>query len=294
MRFVANKEIIEKVRRIKILSKRLTENHLAGDYASAFKGSGFEFDQLREYQYGDDVRFIDWNASAKNDAIMLKEFTPERDRSIILVVDCSASMHYSSKEEFKKDAAVLIAAALAFIASSSNDKVGLLAYADTIKAWLPPQKGRLVFTKILDTLCLAMSQGGATSTQEAIKFLLGQAPAKSIIFFISDWVDCDENFSRELKILAYKHEPVIVRILDELECKMPDCGVLEIEDPETLERFSIDTSSKSLGELLQARLLAQNRLFQNCGLEKIDIRVGDRIDRKLANFFQLKTRRRKK
>jgi uncharacterized protein (DUF58 family) len=289
MPFVANKEIIEQVRRIKILSRRLAQSHLAGDYASAFKGTGFEFDQLREYQFGDDVRFINWNASAKSDSIMIKEFIPERDRCIILAVDCSSSLAYSSKLEFKKNAALTIAATIAFIASLSNDKVGLLAFSDKIHAWQPPQKGKLVLTKILDTLCLAMNQGGKTNLPEALKFLSSSKLSKSILFFISDWITEDGNFNRELKLMARKHEAIVVRVLDELEHALPNLGVLELVDPETGARLTIDSGKTQLSELLKLRLYTQNRIFENSGLELIDVRIGDKIERKLATFFHNRT-----
>lgn len=286
-----DEKILEQIRRIKIVSKRLVQSHASGDYSSAFKGAGFEFDQLREYEFGDDVRFIDWNASAKNDQIMIKEFIPERDRSVILAVDCSSSLAYSSKPELKRDLIVSTAAALAFIANSSNDRVGMLLFSDTVHAWMAPQKGKLVVTKVIDELCSAVHAGGKTDIMEALRFLAGTQSSNSVLFIISDWISDQDCLKRELQVVAKKHEAVAVRIIDRLEGQLPSVGVLEIEDPETGERMTIDASCKKLAKYMELRLQAQSRMFEGCGLDLLDLRVGDRIDRKLAKFFNNRTKR---
>ena len=291
MSLVANKELLAQTRKLKIISKRLAASQLVGDYTSAFRGTGFEFDQLREYQYGDDVRFINWNASAKNNTLMLKEFVPERDRVVILVVDCSSSLHFSSQTVLKCDIALLLSATLAFMANLSNDRVGMLAFTDKVNCWIPPQKGRLVVTRILDELCLAMKQGGKTNIAEALKFLLNNKLSNCIMFLISDWINESNINTRELRLLAKKHDVVAMRILDPLERSLPKVGHLNTQDPEsgTLGAFNADAAE--IATLLQARCKQQHRLLQNCGIELLDLTVGEKIDRVLANFFHKRTKR---
>lgn len=291
MPLATDKKMLDQIRRIKIISKRLVDSHISGDYSSAFKGVGFEFDQLREYQFGDDVRFINWNASAKSDSIMIKEFIPERDRTVILAVDCSSSLAYSSQPDLKRDLIVSTAAALAFIANASNDRVGLLLFSEGVKTWMAPQKGKLVVTKIVDELCSAVESGGKTDILEALRFLAGTKSSNCVLFIISDWISDQECLRRELKVVARKHEAVAVRVLDPLEGRLPAVGVLEIEDPETGHRMVIDSSCTRLAEKISLRLKAQSRMFEGCGLDLLDLRVGDRIDRQLARFFNRRTKR---
>ncbi len=291
MHAIDNKKLLEQVRKIKIISKRLVSSHISGDYASAFKGSGFEFEQLREYHIGDDVRFINWNASAKNDKIMIKEFVPERDRTLILAVDCSSSSIFSSRPELKRDLIFSTASALALIANASNDRVGLLLFSDGIKKWIVPEKGKSVVTKIVDELSQEILKGGKTSFSEMLKFLANMEHSNCVLFIISDWIFDQESLKRELKVIGKKHEAVAVRILDRLEQELPPVGLIELEDPENGHRIMINAGDTRLKSLILNRLKSQNRMFESCGLDLLDLRLGDRIERQLANFFTYRTRR---
>lgn len=291
MHAIDNKKLLEQVRKIKIISKKLVSSHTSGDYASAFKGSGFEFDQLREYHFGDDVRFVNWSSSAKHDKLMIKDFVPERDRTLILAVDCSGSSAYSSKIELKRDLIFSTASALAFIANESNDRVGMLLFSDKVKKWLVPEKNKFVVTKIVDELSQEILKGGKTNFVEALRFLANAKLSNCVLFIISDWISEHECLKRELKVIGKKHEAVAVRIIDKLEESLPNVGLLELEDPETGHRVIIDTKNDKLRNLINLRLKAQNRMFESCGLDLLDLRVGDRIEKQLASFFKYRTRR---
>ena len=177
-----------KIRRIRIYTRRIMQNVLSGDYLSAFKGSGLEFDQIREYNMGDDIRFIDWNASAKMNKIMVKQFIEERDRTVIIAVDVSQSTHYSSTFELRRDSIAQIAAALAFIAQESKDKVGIIFFSDRIEKWIPPSKGNVHIGSIIEHIFSLQSSSSMTNLVEPLKFLINLKKRNAVVFMISDWI----------------------------------------------------------------------------------------------------------
>ncbi|MCK4499173.1 DUF58 domain-containing protein, partial [Candidatus Babeliales bacterium] len=221
--------IREEIRNLKIFSKRLVHSAMAGDYAAAFKGTGFEFDQIREYVAGDDVRFVDWNASAKAGSLMVKECVPERDRTIIFAIDCSASNLYSSQENLRKTVILQVASALAFIANNTHDKVGALLFSDTVHQWFAPKCGEGHIAKILESIYSITASGKATNFSECFKFLADLRKKNAVLFVISDWIaGCDESshegyiqYERLLKLISCEYDLVAVRVLDECEYDFP-------------------------------------------------------------------------
>lgn len=292
-----NKELLAKIKKIRILTKRFSRTSLVGDYASAFRGMGIEFNQLREYVPGDDIRFIDWNSSLKTDNLMIKQFIEERERSVILMVDISKSMFCSSKSSLKKDLAFEVAAALSFIALDSKDKVGLLLFSDRVEKWVPPSRSRSQTYKIIETLTSTKPKGTETKIEEAIKFLINLKQRNSIVFTLSDWIEDHSNYYKLLGIAKVKHDFIAVRFLDEIEREFPFIGLLEIEDPETKEKLIINTGATSLTKFnplnlfLKERLIKQKDFFRKNKIDILDIKSEDTLLWSLVNFFHQRSRR---
>lgn len=292
-----NKELLAKIKKIRILTKRFSRTSLVGDYSSAFRGFGMEFDQLREYVPGDDIRFIDWNSSLKTDSVMIKQFIEERERSLILMVDISKSLFFSSKSSLKKDLALEVAAALAFIGFDSKDKVGLLLFSDRVEKWIAPSRSRSIVYRILEALTSTKPKGSGTKIEEAIKFLVSLKQRNSIIFTLSDWIEDSENYSKLLSIAKIKHDFISIRFLDEVEREFPDVGLIEIQDPESGKSLIINTKSSfsdkenDLNIFLGARLLKQNDFFRKNKIDLLDIKSEETILWSLVNFFHQRSKR---
>lgn len=283
-------EIRSKIKKIIIYTKRLTQSSLTGDYISAFKGSGLEFDQLREYQMGDDIRFIDWNSSAKMNKIMVKQFVEERDRTIILAIDISKSSLFSSQSELRQDTIAQVAAALTFVATQNKDKVGALFFSDRVEKWIPPKRGRSHFGAIIETLFTLKAQGTKTDFSEALRFLVSLKKRNAITFMLSDWISEQENYSNLLKVASIKFDFVGIRFSDQTEKELPDLGLLEIEDPETGELVTIDTRT-SVKNYLSSRRIKQERLFKKYKIDLLDLSVGQPFVNKMIEFFHQRIRR---
>lgn len=282
-----------KIKKLKIYTKRIMQSDLCGDYLSAFKGSGLEFDQLRDYQHGDDVRFIDWNSSAKMNKIMIKRYIQERDRTIIVAVDLSASARYSSSEELRKDVATDLAATLAFIAHLNKDKVGVLLFTDQIEAWIPPSRGNVHISKVLETLYTYAPQHKTTSIQAALRFLVGLKKRNAVVFMISDWIDQADKYAHLLKVAGCQYDLIGVRLQDACEQHFPDIGLLDVLDPETGKTAIIDTrgAHSAVNRLLAAHAIEQKHLFNKYRIDVVDITVGQPIVPPLVKFFSGRVRR---
>lgn len=291
-------DIRSKIKKIKIHTKRVMQSSLSGDYLSAFKGSGLEFDQLREYSAGDDVRFIDWNSSAKMNKIMVKQFIEERDRTIILAIDLSASTLYSSVQELRRDSIAQIAAALAFIAQHNKDKIGALFFSDHIEEWIAPSRGNLHVGKIIEKLFSiteALStkiSHKKTNISEALKFLVNLKKRGAIVFMLSDWIDNQDEYSKLLRLAQCKYDFIGIRLLDACERNFPDIGLLDVIDPETGQQFVLDTRNiKALDKILTTRLLEQKALFDKYRIDLVDIAIGKPFITPLVQFFSQRIRR---
>jgi uncharacterized protein (DUF58 family) len=278
-----------KIKKIKIYARRVMHSALSGDYLSAFKGSGLEFDQIREYQMGDDVRSIDWNNSAKMNKIMVKQYHEERDRTVIIALDVSQSQAYSSQEEQRKDMAEQLAASLAYLAAESKDKVGILFFSDRVEQWIPPSRGAAHHSKIMETIFSLQPAGKKTDICVALHFLIKLKKRNSVLFFISDWIDDNPTISKLLKIAACEYDFVAMRLLDRCEHKLPDIGVIDIIDPETGAVFTLDThgsSGRHINALLLKRAQEQKKLFDKYRLDSLDLVVGESFINPLLHFFK--------
>lgn len=285
-----------KIKLIKVQTKRLMQSSIAGDYLSAFKGTGLEFNQLREYQQGDDVRFIDWNSSAKMDKIMIKQFIEERDRTIIIAIDISASALYSSSHELRQATMAQIAATLSYIAHICKDKVGILFFSDQIEKWIPPSRGSAHVGSIIDTIFSFKPSSKKTSINEALRFLIKLKKRNTVIFMLSDWIDKNDSYKKLLKITGVEYDFIGVRLLDTCEQQFPDVGLIEIVNPETGTIGLLDTRAgwaehNKLNVLLKARLIEQKKLFEKYSLDLLDLHVGKPFINSLISFFHLRTRR---
>lgn len=284
--------IRNKIKKLTIYTKRLTQSSLTGDYLSAFKGSGLEFDQLREYLVGDDIRFIDWKSSAKMNKMMIKQFVEERDRVIILAIDISSSDFYSSGSELRRETIAQISAALTFVATHNKDKVGALFFSDQVEKWIPPKKGRAHFGKIIETLFSIEQETKEKKTNiaEAFRFLMRLKKRNAILFMISDWIDETESYKKLLKIANVKFDLVGIRILDSCEQKIPNFGLLKIKDPETSETTTIDTKT-NINTFLNRRKIEQEKLFKRQKIDLLDLTIGQPFINKMIKFFHQRTRR---
>lgn len=289
---MVHESIRNKIKRIKIHTKRLMFGSLTGDYLSAFKGSGLEFHQIRDYQFGDDIRAIDWNSSAKNNKLMIKQFIEERDRTIILAIDISASGKYSSQHELRKDLTAQVAGTLALVAGANKDRVGALFFSDKIEKWLAPNRGASHAGKILETIFSLQATSPKTNIAEALRFLISLKKRNAIVFMISDWIDDLEQYSNFIKVARYKYDFVGIRISDPCEEYFPDIGLLEIQDPETGERNIFNTKKHALcTTVLQARLIEQKRLFEKNKMDLVCLTVGQPFVNTLLSFFHQRIRR---
>jgi uncharacterized protein (DUF58 family) len=288
-------ELLKRLKHIQLRTRRLVNSSIAGDYASAFKGSGLEFDQLREYQMGDDVRFIDWHSSAKMNKIMVKQFVEERDRTVIIAVDRSSSNLFSSSNTLRQEFITDVAASLAWIATYSKDRVGLCIFADDVHVWLPPARGRAHLALIMEKLCSVTPYKGRTSLAAALRFLIKLKKKRAILFFVSDWIDVDAEYQKLLRIVNCEYDFIAVRCTDPVERSFPDVGFIEVEDLESAERYIVDTSNErgvsKLVAFLSERERDQYRMFAKNKIDLLDLTVGDSFIMPLMKFFHRRTRR---
>lgn len=291
-----DQSIRTKIKKIKIHTKRIMQSTLSGDYLSAFKGSGLEFHQIREYSPGDDVRAIDWNNSAKINKIMVKQFIEERDRTIILAIDVSGSNAFSSQESLRQDTISELASTLTFIASASKDHVGALFFSDVIEAWIPPAKGQSHTAKIIETIYTLKAKNKKTDIAAALRFLIATKKRNAVVFFISDWIDDMSRCQNLLKVARCKFDLVSIRVLDRTEISVPGLGFLDIQNPEDGTMVSINTHNAStthhpLSTFLNARLLAQKRLFEKFKIDLLDLPIAEPFINKLMSFFHQRIKR---
>jgi uncharacterized protein (DUF58 family) len=285
-------EIRKKIKKIQIHTKRIMQTTITGDYLSAFKGAGLEFDQIRDYMMGDDVRSIDWNSSAKMNKIMVKQFIQERDRTVILAIDLSASGLYTSQNELRRDLMAQVSAVIAFISAETKDKVGVLFFTDQIEKWIPPSRGNMHSGKILETIFTIQPNGCGTDIAQALRFLISIKKRNAIVFMLSDWIDDLNLYSKLLKVAACEYDFIGIRITDPCEKHFPDVGLIEVQDPERKEHFILDTrNEKALNALLAMRLLEHKRIFDKYKIDLLDLSVGQSFVNSLTNFFHMRIRR---
>ena len=287
------REILKKVRRIEISTRGLVNEVFSGEYHSAFKGRGMNFAEVREYQYGDDIRSIDWNVTARSGSPFVKVFEEERELTVILVVDVSASGDFGTRERMKGEVAVEICALLAFSAIKNNDKVGLIIFSDRVEKFVPPRKGRRHVLRVLRELLFHRPEGRGTDITTALEYLNHVQRKKAVTFLVSDFRD--SGFEKALAVAGRRHDLVAVRVGDRREAELPPLGFLELEDPESGERVVVDTSSEEFRRAFSARSADERRTLERTlrrsKVDVIDVETGIPYTQALMRFFQERLRR---
>jgi len=282
------KDIIKKVRKIEIKTKRLSNHIFSGEYHSSFKGRGMTFSEVRQYQFGDDVRAIDWNVTARYNEPYIKVFEEERELTMMLVVDISGSESFGTQNAFKKDIVTEIAATMAFSATQNNDKIGLILFSDQIELYIPPKKGKSHVLRIIRELVEFTPKSKKTDVTVALKFLAGVLKKRAIVFLISDFMAGD--FEHTLKIASKKHDITGVRVYDKREETMPDLGIVNMADAETGESLLVNTGSKSVRvqyeKYYQERVKYFRETFSRCGAGSLSTRTDESYVTKLLGYFK--------
>ena len=237
-------ELLKKVRKIEIKTRALSQQVFAGQYHSAFKGRGMAFSEVRQYHYGDDVRFIDWNVTARFNQPYVKVFEEERELTVVLLIDVSGSNLFGTRQRFKSELVTELAAVLAFSAIHNNDKVGVIFFSDKVEKFIPPKKGKSHILRIIRELLNYEPAQSPTDIGEALRYLTNAIKKKCTAFMISDFVD--SNFEQALKIAANKHDVVALQVIDRGESQLPDLGLVQLKDPETGRIVLADTSDKAV------------------------------------------------
>ena len=286
--------LLKKVRKIEIKTKGLSNHIFAGEYHTAFKGKGMAFSEVREYQPGDDVRSIDWNVTARYNAPFVKVFEEEREMTVMLLIDVSASGNFGTQEQFKRELATELSAILAFSAIKNNDKVGVIFFTDKVEQFIPPKKGKSHILRIIREVLAFQPTGKGTNISVALEYFNSVIKKRSICFILSDFMS--KEFDRPLKIASKKHDLVALRIHDTREDTLPNIGLVPMQDAETEEMLFVDTSSKKVRDnFAKNRVQATEKLrklFPASGVDLIDITTGTDYVKPLINFFKTRGSRR--
>lgn len=280
-------EILKKVRELEIISRRLTTHMFTGEYHSAFKGRGMSFREVREYSHGDDVRFIDWNVSARYSHPFTKVFEEERELTVILLVDISASALFGTVSQRKKDMITEIGAVLTFSAINNDDKVGVIFFTDKIEKYIPPKKGKQHALYIVRELLTAEPEKKGTNLNEALRFFNKMAGHKSIGFIMSDLLD--DNYEDNLKVIAKKHDAIGLKVYDRMDMQLPEIGMLHVQDLETGKTKWLDTGNAMVRYNYQQNFLKQSEMskniFRRAGADLLHIRTDEDYVKILQEFF---------
>ncbi len=286
-------ELLKKVRKIEIRTKGLVHQIFSGEYHSVFKGRGMAFSEVREYQFGDDIRSIDWNVSARFNHPFVKIFEEERELTVMLLVDVSGSGEFGTVRQMKKDIAAEISAVLAFSAIQNNDKVGIIFFSDVVEKFIPPKKGRMHILRIVRELLDFQPRRRHTNIGEGLRYLTSAIKKRSIAFLISDFLD--EDYEDALKIAGRKHDLIGVRLYDPREAELPAIGLMRLVDAESGEGVWADTGDRlvrnAYARWWKARDEERNRVFRRSGIDSIDIRIDQSYINPLVSFFRLREKR---
>ncbi len=281
-------ELLKKVRSIEIKTKGLTRNVFAGEYHSAFKGRGMAFSEVREYQYGDDIRNIDWNVTARFNHPFVKVFEEERELTVILMVDVSGSKDFGTQQNTKRQLITEIAAVLAFSAITNNDKIGVILFSDIIEKFIPPQKGRQHILYIIRELLAFQPKNLGTNISEALKYLTNAIKKRSTVFLISDFISND--FSDSLRIAAHKHDLLSLRVYDKREEEIPSLGLVYFRDAETGAVKWINTSKKRVREMYAQNAVNASKtikdIMSRTGVDYITVATNEDYVKPLISLFK--------
>ncbi len=287
------KEILKKVREIEIYTNRLVNDVLAGEYHSVFKGRGMEFSEVREYQPGDDIRSIDWNVTARMGHPFVKQHVEERELTVILLIDASASGNFGTINRMKGELAVELCAVLAFSAIRNNDKIGLVIFTDEVERYIPPKKGRNHVLRVIREMLYFQPQRTGTNIQAALEYLNRMLKRKAVVFLVSDFLDA--GYEQSLRVTRRKHDVIPITITDPRELELPPVGLLEVEDAETGEMLLLDTFDPQVRRAYQQlglqRQAERMRLFRSMKMDVIDVRTDQAYIQTLLNFFRRRASR---
>ena len=290
------KELMARVGTIRILTNKLVDDRLSGDYHSTFKGQGVEFDEVRPYLAGDDVRTIDWNVTAKTGVPHIKRFAEERELTILFMVDVSGSQSYGSRRRSKAELAAEVTAILALTAIRNQDKIGLVLFSDRIVKYIPPRKGRdSVMRLVREVLAAEDDAVGGTDIVEALRFLSAVQKRRAVVFLVSDFMD-GGDFGRMLKAAARRHDMVCVPVSDPAEAELPDVGLVELEDPESGALVLVDTSSRSVrrrfAEKAAEAKAGLSRFFARNGIDTLEVSTDRPYMDEIRALFKRRARKR--
>ena len=287
------RELLKKVRQIEIKTRGVVNQIFSGEYHSVFKGRGMEFSEVREYQFGDDIRTIDWNVSARFNHPYVKVFEEERELTVMLVVDFSRSGDFGTVRQMKNEVAAEICAVLAFSAIKNNDKVGLILFTDRIEKFVPPKKGRAHILRIIRELISFEPSSTGTNIRQALEYFNHVNKKRSIAFVISDFID--DGYEKILRIISQKHDVIAVELADPREELLPDVGLVKLKDAETRQERWVDTGDVSVRKAYQLywqeRSAERKNLFVRSKVDAIPIRIDRPYIRPIVDFFKLRERR---
>lgn len=287
------REILKKIRRLELRTRRLVDSMFAGSYHSVFKGRGMNFEEVREYNPGDEIRSIDWNVTARMNAPFVKKFTEERELTVMLVVDVSGSEDFGSVNSSKRELAAEVASILAFSAIQNNDKVGLLLFSDEVELFIHPKKGRMHTLRLIREMLYFRPRRRGTNLAAALEYLNKVVTRRAVVFLISDFLD--EGYARPLAVAARRHDLVAIPVVDPGEEDLPDVGLVTFEDPETGEQIEINTSSRALRgaylALEEKRKRGIEQELRKLGIDMIPLRTNEDYLRVLRAFFDRREQR---
>lgn len=288
-----SRELVKKLKKIEIYTSRLANDQLAGSYHSVFKGRGMAFSEVRQYQPGDDVRFIDWNVSARMNDTYVKIFTEEREMTVMLLVDLSASERFGSVDKPKIETVAEVAALLAFSAIKNNDRVGLVLFTDRVERFVPPKKGRSHVMRVVTEILNANPEGEGTDLAVALDLLGGIGKRRSVAFLISDFIA--DRYEKPLRVVSRKHDLIPIQILDPREDELPDVGLALLEDLETGELVEVDTSNLDVraqyARDAHRQRASREHLFRKLQLDHVTVRTDRDFVKPLTELFRLRQKR---
>ncbi len=291
--FMISKEILKKVRKIEIRTKGMVNNIFGGEYQSTFKGRGMEFSEVRQYTYGDDIRQIDWNVTARSGDPFIKQFEEEREQTLMLCVDISPSGVFGSRDQSKMDLSIEICAVLAFSAIQNGDKVGLILFTDEIEKVIPPKKGRLHVLRLIRELLTTEPKGQGTDISGALSYVNRLLNRRAIVILASDFQD--NQYQRQLKITNRKHDLVNIFINDKLEDELPDLGLVPLKDAETGREVLVDTSSEKVRKAYRKKRLRHKQMLHDqlmrLKIDMIEVQTNESYVRPLISFFHRRMHR---
>jgi uncharacterized protein (DUF58 family) len=290
---VLSEEILKQIRMLHFKSRKMAVSLFAGHYTSAFRGQGMEFSEVREYSPGDDPRSIDWNVSARLGHPYVKIFHEERELTVILAVDISGSHQFGTRQRLKKEVAAEVAGMLAFLATRTNDKVGLILFSTEVEKFIPPKKGASHVWRLIKEIFTYKPLGKGTSLNVALNFLNKAVKRHAIVFIISDFQD--SNFEKALTLARRKHDLTAIRITDPMERELPACGLVSLRDPETAENIVLDTASPAIRQKIKSFMVQEEtrlkEIFFRSGTDLVDLFTNQSVVKPMMRLFEIRERR---